>query len=197
MTIKKRYGRWTVLSTEVRGKRRYAQVRCRCGTVKWVIFETLRNGSSKSCGCYNLERKTKHGEGYGQTPEYRAWRSLRGRCLNPRDSHYPDYGGRGITLCKRWHTYTNFLADMGRRPSSAHSIDRKDNNKGYTPRNCRWATLTQQNRNTRRSVRLRYRGKTRHLMEWAEITGIPYHTLYTRMRKGSTPAQILEAEYVR
>lgn len=85
--------------------------------------------------------------GASLTPEYRTWAAMRQRCLNPRSSRYPTYGGRGITICERWSNFTAFLADMGPRPSPDHSLDRIDNDKGYEPSNCRWATRSQQQRN--------------------------------------------------
>jgi hypothetical protein len=102
-----------------------------------------------------LKRQTLHGEaiskGAPASSEYSCWLELRSRCRNPRHRRYKDYGGRGITVCERWdNSFENFLADMGRRPSRYHSIDRKDNDRGYSPGNCRWATREQQRNNQRR-----------------------------------------------
>lgn len=106
-----------------------------------------------------------HGEAQ-KTPEYAAWRNLMKRCYNKNATGYSRYGGAGITVCKRWRLgdgnasgYECFLADMGRRPSASHSVDRKKNTKGYTPSNCRWATRTEQNRNKRTNVFIEYAGK--------------------------------------
>jgi hypothetical protein len=95
--------------------------------------------------------KPRHGEsrGIGRTVEYTAWQSMRYRCLNPRSKKYRLYGGRGITICERWSSYECFLADMGRRPSAEHSLDRTDNDGNYELRNCRWATRSEQSRNRR------------------------------------------------
>jgi hypothetical protein len=104
------------------------------------------------CGCLNRElvvqRHLKHGEAKLRTAEYRAWASMLDRCNNPNRKHYKYYGGRGIKVCERWMTFANFLADMGRRPSPLHSIDRWPNPDGdYEPGNCRWATRMQQRHN--------------------------------------------------
>lgn len=83
------------------------------------------------------------------TPEYRSWQMMKNRCLNPRARDYVYYGGRGVTLCKRWLLFENFLADMGRRPSPEYTLERRNPNRGYTPRNCVWATRLTQARNRR------------------------------------------------
>ncbi len=140
----------------------------------------MRAGNTNSCGCLRREagvahgKSTKrHGEGSNgkETPEYRAWAQLRNRCTNPNHEAYKHYGARGITVCERWASYENFLADMGRRPSEFHSIDRRDNSKGYSPDNCRWATYEEQNNNTRFNRQITIRGVTKTLADWLRFTG--------------------------
>src|SRR5262249_18282820 len=109
-------------------------------------------------------------------------------CTNKKCVDYPNYGGRGIMVCDRWHTFDNFLADMGEKPA-AKSIDRIDNNKGYSPENCRWATLIEQANNKRSNVRLTFNGRTQSIKQWAMETGIPYKTLYYRIRYSSWPVE--------
>lgn len=118
-------------------------------------------------------------------PEYNVWMKMRGRCNNPRDLHYGDYGGRGIRVCERWDTYENFIADMGPRPSDAHSLDRIENNRGYEPANCRWATQKQQQRNRRSNRWFVVDGIRATLAEHCERTGVNYKTAHLRLKQGA------------
>lgn len=143
------FGRWTVVGFSGRtksGKIKWDCV-CECGNRKAVSGCSLRGGRSISCGCFRVENQTKHG--LCGTPEYIAWERMNARCNNPKDQSYEYYGGRGITICKEWSDFSNFLSDMGERPSNKHSIDRIDNDKGYNRSNCKWSTKTEQNRNRR------------------------------------------------
>jgi hypothetical protein len=125
---------------------------CACGTERTIRRDALIQGTTKSCGCLvreHLKRgqeRTTHGDCRQRpTPEYRAWRGMKTRCMNPKKQHYERYGGRGITVCERWiSNYEFFLADMGRKPSPKHSLDRINNNGNYEPSNCRWATKKEQ-----------------------------------------------------
>ncbi len=96
----------------------------------------------------NRRRKKMLHHGYSRTPTYQAWKSMLKRCLTTSNKKYPDYGGRGITVCQRWiDSFLNFLADMGERPSAKHTLERSDNDKGYEPGNVIWATMKVQSRN--------------------------------------------------
>lgn len=130
--------------------------KCDCGNFVNVPSNKLRRKHTKSCGCLkwdlNIERSTTHGQGNktNRTAEYRAWAAMKTRCYNPKIIHFEHYGGRGITVCDRWlNSFENFLADMGERPSSKHTLDRKEVNGNYSPENCCWATKTEQSRNQR------------------------------------------------
>lgn len=125
-----------------------------------------------------------------QTREYRIWRGLITRCLPSAEN--PAYSARGITVCVRWFRYINFITDMGRAPSLAHSLDRKDNDGPYSPDNCRWATKREQNRNRRNNHKLTVNGETRLLCEWVERSGLPNHTIIIkRLNRGWTPEQAI------
>lgn len=119
-----------------------------------------------------------------------SWSAMMSRCYSPKASGYDNYGGRGILVCERWHTYGNFLADMGIRPPST-SIDRIDNNRGYEPNNCRWADPTTQARNKRDTILLTFKGETRPLIEWGELLGISRGTLVKRIATGQSADEAL------
>lgn len=130
--------------------------KCDCGNVKRVLGHNLRSGHTKSCGCLYREGNGKthnHRAKKKATPEYLSWRSMNKRCTNPNEVGYKYWGGRGISVCQRWKdSFEAFLEDMGPRPSPAHTLDRRDNEGDYNKENCRWATRTQQSRNSRGTV---------------------------------------------
>lgn len=135
-------------------------------------------------------RNFRHGfkRASGASPEYVIWNNMRARCNNPRTPHYERYGGRGIKVCNRWNEdFTAFLSDMGCRPSSRHSIERKDNSGDYEPGNCRWATAQEQARNRRSSKIIEVGGVSQTLSEWAEACGISIATIHARLKLGWTP----------
>jgi hypothetical protein len=125
-------------------------------------------------------------------PEYHAWKSMKGRCLNPKDAAYHHYGGRGIGVHEPWiHSFPQFLTDVGPRPSDKHSLHRLDNNRSYMPGNVCWALKEEQIANRRNSLNLTYRGITQSLSRWSKETGIPYSALQRRIQLDWTPEQIL------
>jgi hypothetical protein len=157
-----------------------------------VRSSSVRSGRIRSCGCLRQEttqqRSLKHGmasRGKERSPEYRAWCAMLQRCYNPNNRAYARYGGRGVQVCDDWIlSFDAFLSDMGCRPSSAHSIERLDNDGGYDKDNCVWATREEQQRNNRRNVILEFNGKQQTAVEWANECGIPASTLYSRIRLG-------------
>lgn len=125
--------------------------------------------------------------------EYRAWRNMRQRCLNPRVPNYHRYGGRGIKICQEWSSFDRFIEDMGLKPSPDRSIERRDNNGNYEPSNCYWASRDDQENNKERSVKIAYKGKTKTLTQWARELGLNYELVRTRWRYGWEPKAIFEA----
>ena len=177
----KRFNRLLVLARGPNKASKAAwRVRCDCGKLSLVIGRNLRSGNTRSCGCLSAERTSAdnaargiHFESGMRTPEYEAWRNMRRRCYDSTSQNYRYYGGRGITVCERWmESYLFFLADVGRKPSPTHSIDRINNDGNYEPTNCRWATKRQQGLNRRRRL-LRNSGayfrKGAHSKPWRAI----------------------------
>lgn len=178
----RRFGR-LVVSHRAQSRPGVAVWRCTCDCGGWkdVASAQLTTGVVSSCGC--LARKHGHSAGGSRSKTYMVWDSMRQRCNNPRHAAFKNYGARGITVCERWESFENFLADMGEKPDGL-SIDRKDNSLGYFKDNCRWATDVEQNRNTR-SVRLvEYGGEARSIAEWSALNGWPHHVIASRLRSG-------------
>ncbi len=191
------FGRLTATSTsEIRGRNRvYWLCLCACTKEKWVISDALKSGATRSCGCLNDEarRVTIHGATqHGQTREYKAWHHMKQRCLNPKTKRFSRYGGRGIAICDRWlNSFENFLSDMGKCPSGM-SIERENNDGNYEPGNCRWATTSEQNRNTSRKRLVTFNGLTLNLADWQKRTGIPHATLHYRLKNWSVERAFTE-----
>ena len=185
------FGQLTVLGpgTKDRWNAILWRVKCSCGTVKEIRSSALLKGLAVSCGC----KKIKHGERRrsGTSSEYRVWSGMINRCTNVRSEDYPMYGGRGIAVCDRWRNdFAEFLKDMGRRPVGC-TLDRRDNDKGYEPGNCRWRTATEQARNTSANVLIDCRGQKKSLAEWAEQSPVKYSTIYKRLQLGWNPERAI------
>ncbi len=159
---------------------------CDCGNKVTIRGPSLRRGLSKSCGCFRKEATARKFRTHGATVgkkialEYRSYLKMLERCLNPNHHQYKDYGGRGIRICERWLSdFECFLADMGKRPTPQHTIDRINNNGNYEPSNCRWATRKEQNRNSRVSKPIERSDGTRYLCvgEAIESNGGSYSML--------------------
>jgi hypothetical protein len=130
--------------------------------------------------------------GLSDLREYQAWTDMRSRCKNPKHKCFKDYGARGIDVCSEWNQFPIFYAQMGPRPSSKHSLERIDNNKGYGPDNCRWAIPSDQSRNRRSNKWIDYNGMRYTQSDLADKLGIPRRTLAYRVRQG-WPVEMLSS----
>jgi hypothetical protein len=160
---------------------------CSCG-VKDVLVNgsVLVRGLVKSCGCFHKEQASRANRTHGRTrtPEYRTWQAMLRRCYNKNCIDFDNYGARGICVCSRWrNSFENFFKDMGIRPDGT-TLDRKQVNKGYSPKNCRWATKEQQNNNTRASRYVTVKGRRQTISQWAREVGISTATVYRRLQLG-------------
>lgn len=195
--VGRRFGRLVVIAFSGERDKRGAVIwdcLCDCGNSHRAITQDLKRHSIYSCGCLARElssdRLRKHG--LGDTDEYNIWERMISRCHNPDDSNYHHYGARGIAVCQRWRESVEaFIADMGKRPSRRYSIDRIDNNRGYEPGNCRWATDQQQARNNRKNRLLTYQGETLCISEWTERLGFKPYTIQNRLHYGWTVEETL------
>lgn len=160
---------------------------CECGKVVTASRANLRYRGMESCGCQKRKYK-RHGK--TGTPEWQAWAAMIGRCTSKTHKLYPRYGGRGIAVCPRWHSFANFLADMGLRPGKGYSLDRIDNDGSYCPENCRWATYREQNRNRGNYNRmLMAGGMTKTISEWASEARMSSPAITYRLGIGWSPEQ--------
>lgn len=142
--------------------------------------------------CLALIERKREKHGMTNTIIYRAWAHMKTRCNNPKDKSYHLYGGRGISVCERWDSFQNFYKDMGATWKKGLSLERIDNNKGYCPENCKWATTKQQSRNTRWNRKITYKGRTMILTDWAKEVGLAFNTLQHRLNTGWTVKKALE-----
>lgn len=212
-TIGQKFGKWTLIGPSFVAKRggsnfRFVVAECGCGRVGVRELSPLKIGRSSSChSCAAINSKVglsfgdtsgaNNGRwkgGYSRTPEYRTWNTMIQRCHNPNNPKYPDYAGRGISVCDEWRGqdgFLRFLEHVGHRPSREHSIDRIDNDKGYGPGNVRWATRVEQANNTRKNVKIVHNDREGTVQFWSNQTGIPKPTLYNRISRGLSSEEIL------
>jgi hypothetical protein len=179
--------------------------KCECGAPKEARKDHLQTGATKSCGCllsdFIKETKLRHGgTSDGSSPglkrTFGIWVQMRGRCSNPGNHAYADYGGRGIRVCPEWDDFSVFVRDMGEAPDGL-TIDRLDNDKGYSPDNCRWVTKKQQANNRRSNRLITLNGVTKTISQWAEATGLKAGTIQYRISHGWTAQDALQKEIQR
>ncbi len=212
-------GRWTLLGpaeNAASGHKRWL-CRCECGTERIQLERNLRpnrgqEAMSLSCGCWRSDRISANSTIHGhckpgaRSPEFICWTGIVMRCTNPNGTGYERYGARGITVCARWRdSFSDFLSDMGTKPSPRHQIDRQNNDGGYwcgrpdcpecgplrrVP-NCRWVTPSENLNNTSANVRLEHDGKTMTIAEWSRATGIKWTTIRERLKRGWSASEAL------
>lgn len=179
-----RYGKLVCTDKfERRGKRIYWLCKCDCGKETWVSAQNLL--AAKSCGCNNKTSHTIHGMSHTRIHE--TWNHMIQRCRNEKNPYYKDYGGRGITVCDEWEGTEGFIRFYKWAFANGYqenlSIDRIDNNKGYSPDNCRWVDRITQCNNKRSNKRYVYNGESHTVAEWARLYSIKYTTLNMRLNK--------------
>lgn len=183
----RKYGRLVV--TKVSHKTHsgtYWFCKCDCGNTIKAIINHLNNGHIKSCGCLKKENAKKSFTIHGlyKIPEYRAWIGMKSRCYNHKTKGFKNYGGRGIKVCNRWlNSFENFYSDVGKKLFSKASIDRIDNDKNYSPNNCRWTDRVTQNNNKRNSF-LTIDNVTKKLKDWFYEYNIKPITYHNRINRG-------------
>jgi hypothetical protein len=184
------FGRLTVLEYGPMGEDGAITLVCRCvcGTVITATRSNIRLGKTNSCGCLKSERSRMAHLTHGQagTPLYRVWHGMISRCQDERATAYYKYGAKGVRVCARWRaSFEHFLADMGPRPSSGHSLDRWPDPAGhYEPGNVRWATIHEQRRNRREDKTIEYQGRRQLLTDWTRELGLPFGAIRQRLRVG-------------
>ncbi|WP_144467655.1 hypothetical protein [Bacillus toyonensis] len=182
--VGKKFGKLTAIK-EFKGghsKPRTILCRCECGNEKVVCKSSLILRKTQSCGCLRKYNSVKHNLRY--TRIYTIWASMVQRCTDENASNYNRYGGRGISVCNRWKEFLNFYEDMKDSYSDSLSIDRIDNNLGYSKENCRWATPQEQALNRRSNRLVEINGEKLPITKACEILGIPYATVRTRLYRG-------------
>lgn len=181
-----------------RGHMTYWLCRCVCGKNAVVSIAHLRDGHTQSCGCFHKERLDAANLTHGhcakgaRSSEFGTWVNIRTRCHNPKNRSYKDYGGRGIFVCDEWiASFQTFFSDVGKKPTSRHTLGRKNNDGPYCKENCRWETTLQQGQNTRSTVNITCFGETHCRAEWSRRTGIPVGAITYRLAHGWTPEEAL------
>ncbi len=178
------FGYLKVISHSVKNGVRIAECLCTaCGKITNMRAGNIQRKGIKSCGCLQYEFSPNKKHGLHGTRTYIAWGGIKRRCLNKKEKGYKNYGGRGITFCKKWDSFEGFYADMGDAPPGM-SIERIDNNKGYSKENCRWATRIEQANNKRSNRFLDFNGNKMTLAQWSKKTGLKESCIYGRLKRG-------------
>lgn len=172
---------------------------CECGNTVFVTTNCLKSGNTSSCGCLlkDVAGKQTLTHGLRKTRLYNIYNNMKQRCNNPQNPEYRLYGERGIKVCDEWNqpnglgAFGNWALNNGYADNL--TLDRIDNNGDYSPENCRWVTMKEQAKNTRRNVRILYNGKTMILADFARLTGIDHRIVSRCVKNGMSAEKIVEA----
>lgn len=190
-----KFGRLTVIGIDDRNTRKtYWNCLCECGNIKSVRSDSLQSGRVRSCGCMKREqdkinlineemkKAEKFGCPFGHLRIHETWSGMKARCNDPNNTRYSDYGARGIRVCDEWENdfFAFYSWAMENGYSDDLTIDRIDNNKGYSPENCRWVDNKTQARNRRTNINITIGNTTKTLTEWCEVFDLPYKRVYAR-----------------
>ncbi|HSW35847.1 MAG TPA: hypothetical protein VLH18_04500 [Candidatus Limnocylindrales bacterium] len=182
------FGRLTIVEElEKKNHNRQFLCKCECGAKTTVDSSKLISKNTQSCGCLKREIMANKNRTHGKskTPLYSVWNSMKGRCYNPSDAGFRDYGGRGITVCGEWQEFEPFMEwalKSGYRKGL--TIERVDNNGNYEPQNCKWIPRSEQSANRRTNRYLKFRGNLKTMAQWSRDLGINYDTLKDRLNNG-------------
>jgi len=193
-----KFTRLTVISThKIKDTYRYiAKVVCDCGSeARYTRIENLRKGTAKSCGCLQRESATTHG--CWNHPIFPVWHSMMDRCYKKNNDHYYLYGGKGKTVCDRWHDPNNFIKDMYPTYKDGLQIERVDNDGNYSPENCKWATRAEQAKNRSNHRYITYKGETHIMAYWSKKYDIKQSTLDERIKRGWSVEKALTTPPIR
>jgi len=193
--VGQKFGRWTIIEKPPKEKYQHYICKCSCGTIRKVLVYSLKNGTSLSCGCLEKENNTKkfktHGE--SKTKLYDVWAAMKERCLNKNYFNYKNYGGRGIDVCEEWKDYINFRNWATKNGYENNlTIDRTNNNLGYSPINCKWVTRKEQMYNTRYNRRIYLNGENLTIAEIAKKANKNHNVIAQRINKGYRNDELLK-----
>jgi hypothetical protein len=157
---------------------------CKCGIITKVNSNSLRQGVTKSCGCWMIDnaRKMFSTHGMSKTRIYKIWLGMIERCTKSNNKNYKKYGGKGIVVCSEWLLFEAFLRDMKEGYGDSLTLERINNNGNYEKSNCKWATYKEQADNRKTTIFLTVDGETKKLMEWAKISGINPNIIRQRVK---------------
>lgn len=185
-------GRLTVLSFSHRDEASKAHILCKCDCGIEKTFEaTSLCRRTRSCGCLSAEMSSKRVRTHGltRTRIYVIWQNMMYRCYKENSTSYKNYGAKGIDVCEEWHIFENFYKDMFKGYSDKLTLDRIDNNKGYSKENCRWSSYSKQNRNRKNNHIVIFKGRQMCLADAVDISGLNYTTVERRINQHGWDAE--------